>query len=144
MDKDILNLKSEEDLKEYLKEEHINVLELYESIKDNLIEARETDADTIFSINSVEDLDGLDLYSIYYYIQAIQALALKRDEEASNRLGRNIQVIQSRLNDIPAVWEAMQIKNHWETFNKHLEENPTIKEEWDSLCMAIKLTEGDE
>ncbi len=41
-------------------------------------------------------------------------------------------------------YESDAIMKHWETFHNHLEENPTIKEEWDALCMAIKLTEGDD
>lgn len=40
--------------------------------------------------------------------------------------------------------EAQIILDNWETFNKHLEENPTIKEGWEALMMAIKLTEEDE
>lgn len=33
------------------------------------------------------------------------------------------------------------IIHHWKVFNEHLEENPSLKEEWDAFCMAIKLTE---
>lgn len=40
--------------------------------------------------------------------------------------------------------KAQTILDDWETFNKHLEENPTIKEGWDALCMAIKLTEDED
>ena len=36
------------------------------------------------------------------------------------------------------------ILKHWETLQKHLEGNPTLKEEWDSFMMAIKLTEDFE
>ena len=38
-------------------------------------------------------------------------------------------------------YESDAIMAHWETFQKHLEDNPTLKEEWDALCMGIKLTE---
>ena len=37
--------------------------------------------------------------------------------------------------------ESDVILDHWETLHKHFEENPTLKEEWDALCMGIKLTE---
>ncbi len=49
------------------------------------------------------------------------------------------------IEDVRAVcnkkYESDAIMKHWETFQKHLEENPTLKEEWDALCMGIKLTE---
>ena len=38
-------------------------------------------------------------------------------------------------------YESDVIVEHWETLQKHFEENPTLKEEWDALCMGIKLTE---
>ena len=39
---------------------------------------------------------------------------------------------------------AQTVLDDWKTFNKHLEENPTIKEGWEALLMAIRLTEEDE
>ncbi len=39
---------------------------------------------------------------------------------------------------------AQTVLDDWKTFNQHLEENPTIKEGWEALLMAIRLTEEDE
>lgn len=39
---------------------------------------------------------------------------------------------------------AQTVLDDWKTFNQHLEKNPTIKEGWEALLMAIRLTEEDE
>lgn len=39
--------------------------------------------------------------------------------------------------------EAEVIIHHWKVFSDYLEKNPSVKEEWDALLMAIKLTEED-
>ncbi len=36
------------------------------------------------------------------------------------------------------------IRDDWDTLNKHMEENPTIKEEWEGILMAIRLTEDED
>lgn len=141
MAKDILDLKSEEDLKEYLDEKHIEVSEAFQSVEDDITNIKYEHDKDVFAVKTIEDLKGMDLYSIFYYIQAIQALALEVDNEAGKRLGHTVHRIESRLYDIPVVWEAMTIKRHWRILNEHFEENPSLKEEWDILCMGIKLTE---
>lgn len=39
--------------------------------------------------------------------------------------------------------KSKTIRADWDILNKHMEENPTIKEEWEGLLMAIRLTEDD-
>ena len=143
MAKDIMNLSSEEDLKEYLEDVHAHVSEELQTARDNLEEIKETHDESIFSINSVEDLEGLDQYAIFYYIQAIQTLATSIDTNAFHKLGNVISRIDTALSDVPTMWDAMKITSDWKKLNKHLEENPSVKEEWDILLMAIRLTEDE-
>ena len=39
---------------------------------------------------------------------------------------------------------SMQIQRDWSVLRQHLDKNPTIREEWEALMMAIKLTEEDD
>lgn len=39
--------------------------------------------------------------------------------------------------------KSKTIRADWDILNKHMEENPTIKEEWEGILMAIRLTEKD-
>lgn len=39
--------------------------------------------------------------------------------------------------------KSQAIRDDWDILNKHMEENPTIKEEWEGILMAIRLTEDD-
>jgi len=41
------------------------------------------------------------------------------------------------------ITKSKTIRDDWDTLNKHMEENPTIKEEWEGILMAIRLTEED-
>lgn len=36
---------------------------------------------------------------------------------------------------------AKKVLDDWSTLQRHLDENPTLREEWDNFMMAIKLTE---
>lgn len=39
--------------------------------------------------------------------------------------------------------KARPILDDWQRLKEHMETNPTIKEEWEGLLMAIRLTEED-
>ncbi len=41
--------------------------------------------------------------------------------------------------DLFEIRSAKSIMKHWETFNDFMDENEEFKEEWDALCMAIRL-----
>jgi len=143
MAKDILDLKNEADLTEYLEEMLVEVKAANQIVKDEISDIEYIHANDIFSIKTIEDLEGLDTHSIFYYIQAIQAMALNVNDDASRRLGHLGRRIESRLMHIPEVLDAWQIQKHWKAFNKHLDDSPTLREEWDALCMGIKLTEDE-
>lgn len=38
---------------------------------------------------------------------------------------------------------AQTILDDWQKLKEHMEKNPTIKEEWEGILMAIRLTEED-
>ncbi len=38
---------------------------------------------------------------------------------------------------------AQTVLDDWAALNDHMDKNPTIKEEWEGLLMAIRLTEDD-
>lgn len=143
MAKDIMELTSEEELREYLEETHVQVTEALQTARHNMNEIEEAYDNSVFSVNSVEDLEGLDIHTIFYYIQAIQALAISIDTNAFHKLGNTIRRVETGLSDIPTMWDAIQIKKHWQKLNKHFDENPTLREEWDALCMGIRLTEDE-
>ena len=42
-----------------------------------------------------------------------------------------------QLKNLP---QANTILDHWKTFHNALDENPSLKEEWDSLLVAMRLT----
>lgn len=46
---------------------------------------------------------------------------------------------QTELGDIR---QAKIVLEHWRQFNKFLDENPDYKQEWDTLCMAMRLQES--
>lgn len=142
--KHITEITNEDELREYLKVEQIKIIELNAQLKNDIEKAKTDYNDNIFYIKSVEDLKDLDDQSIYYYIQTIQFLATDADWDAQKKVERLLSRIDTRLMHIPDVWDAMQIQKHWAIFNRHLEKNPTLKEEWDALCMGIKLTEDFE
>jgi len=39
--------------------------------------------------------------------------------------------------------KAQTVLDDWAALNEHMDKNPTIKEEWEGLLMAIRLTEED-
>lgn len=41
--------------------------------------------------------------------------------------------------DLFEIRSAKSIMKHWKTFNDFMDENEEFKEEWDTLCMAIRL-----
>lgn len=41
--------------------------------------------------------------------------------------------------DLFEIRSAKSIMKHWEMFNEFMEQNEEFKEEWDALCMAIRL-----
>ncbi len=143
MVKDIMELSSEEDLKEFLNEQLGDVTKIRGSIIGDITRVENEQAETVFAIKSVDDVKGVDPTILYYYIQAIQTLATDLNVKAEHKLSRILQQIDSRMNYLPTVMEAIEIKQHWDTLRKHFEENPSLKEEWDALCMGIKLTEDN-
>lgn len=87
---------------------------------------------------NIDDLNKLTVSELYYYIQCLQA-----ENNQLTRLLKHYRSHADRLFEQDEVWRAQKIIRHWNLFNKHLDENPSVREEWDSLCMAIKLTEED-
>ena len=52
--------------------------------------------------------------------------------------------ILEKLKELRTKAEKSQpILNDWQRLKEHMETNPTIKEEWEGLLMAIRLTEED-
>lgn len=143
MPKDIMKLSSEEDLKEYLSGQLLDVMEIRDFVIDDITQVENEQAETVFAIKSVDDIVGVQPTTLYYYIQAIQALATDLNVKAEHKLSRILQQIDSRMAYLPTVMEAIEIKRHWDILNKHFEENPSLKEEWEALLMAIKLTEDE-
>ncbi len=93
---------------------------------------------TVANPNSVSDFEKMSHTETYYYVQGLRYEIKKlRDIINSNIL------YQKFLCDSSEIWEARRIISDWEVLNKHMEKNPTIKEEWEALLMAIKLTEED-
>jgi len=43
-----------------------------------------------------------------------------------------------------AAAKAQPILDDWQRLKEHMDENPTIKEEWEGLLMAIRLTEDED
>jgi len=39
--------------------------------------------------------------------------------------------------------KAQTVLDDWAALNEHMNKNPTIKEEWEGILMAIRLTEDD-
>ena len=52
--------------------------------------------------------------------------------------------ILARIDELRTeIAKSKTIRADWDILNKHMEENPTIKEEWEGILMAIRLTEED-
>ena len=93
----------------------------------------------VSDINDQGDLEKLTQEEILYYIQCLQTQI-----KEYNDLIEKCKLSYKNMHSSSVIWDAQKILNHWDTFNKHLEENPTLKEGWDALCMGIKLTEEDD
>lgn len=56
----------------------------------------------------------------------------------------NVHDILNKIEELYIeIAKSQIIRDDWDILNKHMEENPTIKEEWEGLLMAIRLTEDD-
>lgn len=53
-----------------------------------------------------------------------------------------IQELKNYQTELGDIRQAKIVLEHWKQFNKFLEENPDYKEEWDILCMAMRLQES--
>lgn len=93
----------------------------------------------VSDINDLGDLEKLTQGEILYYIQCLQTQI-----KEYNDLIERCKLSYKNMYTSNVIWDAQKILNHWEIFNKHLEENPTLKEGWDALCMGIKLTEDED
>ena len=40
--------------------------------------------------------------------------------------------------------KAQTVLDDWTALNEHMDKNPTIKEEWEGILMAIRLTEDED
>ena len=57
---------------------------------------------------------------------------------------RDIKEILEKIKELRTeAAKAQPILDDWQRLKKHLEMNPTIKEEWEGILMAIRLTEED-
>lgn len=103
---------------------------------------------------NIEDYDILKYQKELYQEYSHHELALFTQEAQktffdirntvfdNNLLFKNNKEVLERIEEVvEKANEAEIILKHWETLHKHFEENPSLKEEWDALCMGIKLTE---
>lgn len=90
-------------------------------------------------------LDKVDIKHLEanFFVDATREKMLEFIVKQNNEL-KGIKFLIDELKIYSSLFDVRQahkIVEHWETLNKFLEENPTLKEEWEALCMAIRLTE---
>ena len=92
-----------------------------------------------------------DLYSAAYHKDQFKNMYHKASnaeltsiigfqDNAISSILRQIQIMDDEVG-LGTIFDARQIKQHWEQLNKFLEENPDIKEQWDAIMCAMRLTQ---
>ena len=93
---------------------------------------------TVTDPNLPSDFEKMSHTEIHYYVQGLkEEINQLREMVNSNLIWRK----NMYRND--EIWEAQRIIRHWKKLHDHFEKNPSVKEEWEALMMAIKLTEDD-
>lgn len=93
-------------------------------------------------LDESKDLHRRMTYVIESYDRAqLFHLLVQLQKKADNfeRLRQKVKDLEKEVGEKERQYQAA-IK-HWKIFQEHLDKNPSLKEEWDNLCMAIKLTE---
>lgn len=95
----------------------------------------------------VSEIPGLDknnkdhksaLYVINNYSRAQLFYLILQSQEKN----KHLDILKKENNKLQRqIIEAQEITRHWELLKQHLEKYPDLKEDWEGLCLAIKLTE---
>lgn len=126
--------KTREETKQFI--DHLKI-ELQKIVDERKEEMKQL-TPTVANPNSASDFEKMSHTETYYYVQGLRY----EIEKLRDVINSNILYQKSRY-DSSEIWEARRIISDWGVLNKHMEKNPTIKEEWEGLLMAIKLTEED-
>lgn len=93
---------------------------------------------TIVDPKLPSDFEKMSYTEIHYYVQGI-----KLETDALREMINSNILWRKSMYGSEEIWEARIIIKHWKNLQDHLEKNPSIKEEWEALLMAIKLTEDE-
>ncbi len=104
----------------------------------------------MFDLGKTEDfnkfVNDIDLrkYPTNFFVGKTNAELLTFIQKQQEVL-EDVKAVMAIIQDYATMAEVRQAKivlEHWKQFNEFLEKNPDYKEEWDALCMAMRLQES--
>ena len=67
---------------------------------------------------------------------------IQKQQEIMEEIRTVFGVLQDYSTTMGDIRQARVVLEHWKRFNEFLDKNPDYKEEWDALCMAMRLQES--
>ena len=126
--------KSRKEVKQYITNLEVDLQKIVDERKKEMKECSLAEVDP----HSPSDFEKMSHTEIYYYVECLK----NETDRLQNMVESNI-IWWRNTYDTSEVWEARKIILDWKKLHDHLEDNPSIKEEWEALLMAIKLTEDE-
>ncbi len=67
---------------------------------------------------------------------------IREQQDVLDKINVAFEVIQNYSTTVGDVRQAKVVLDHWKRFNEFLDANPDYKQEWETLCMAMRLQES--